>query len=196
MGIRLDKNFYLREDVVNIAKDLIGKWIFTNIDNCITGGIITETEAYEGETDKASHAYKGKRSERTKIMYYEGGTAYVYLCYGVHSLFNVVTNKTGIPHAILIRAIKPIIGIEYMSARYDNKPIKKNTAKGPGLVSKLLGIHYSYSGESLLNNKIWFEDKNTKFDKNKIVQTKRIGINYAEEDALLPYRFYISFDDI
>lgn len=194
--MKLSRDFYLRDDVVLIAKELIGKWLLTNIDNYITGGIITETEAYQGETDKASHAYKGKKSERTKIMYNIGGTAYVYLCYGVHSLFNIVTNIEGIPHAVLIRGIKPIIGINIMSERYNNKQIKINSAKGPGLVSKLLGIHYSISGESLLNNKIWLEDRNTKFNKNKIIQTTRIGIDYAGEDAFLPYRFYIPPEDI
>ena len=178
MNIKLDENFYIRNNVVEIAKELIGKWLFTNIDNHLTGGIIIETEAYQGEIDKASHAYGGKKTERTKIMYHKGGIAYIYLCYGVHSLFNIVTNIEGIPDAVLIRGIKPVIGLNYMSKRYNNKTINQNSAKGPGLVSKLLGIHYSNTGESLLSNKIWLEDRQTKFDTKKIIQTTKSHLNY------------------
>ena len=105
--MKLKREFYLREDVVQIAKELLGKVLFTNIGGKITAGIITETEAYAGITDRASHAYNNRRTARTEVMYAVGGTSYVYLCYGIHHLFNVVTNKKDIPHAVLIRAIKP-----------------------------------------------------------------------------------------
>src|SRR5437868_461481 len=110
--MKLKRDFYLRSDVVQIAKDLLGKYLFTNFNGKLTGGIITETEAYAGEIDRASHAYGGRRTKRTEIMFAQGGTAYVYLCYGIHHLFNVVTNNKNIPHAILIRAVKPIEGID------------------------------------------------------------------------------------
>src|SRR4051812_33790234 len=115
--MKLKKSFYHRDDVVQIAKELLGKYLFTNFNNKLTGGIITETEAYCGVIDKASHAYRGRRTARTEIMYNAGGTAYVYLCYGVHSLFNVVTNRKDIPHAILIRAIQPTHGVETILKR-------------------------------------------------------------------------------
>src|SRR5436190_15707600 len=115
--MKLKKSFYQRDDVVEIAKELLGKYLVTNFNNKLTGGIITETEAYAGIIDRASHAFGGRRTARTEIMYNEGGTAYVYLCYGIHSLFNVVTNKKNIPHAVLIRAIHPTHGIKKMLAR-------------------------------------------------------------------------------
>ena len=113
----LTESFYAREDVVKIARELLGKVLVTNFNGILTSGMIVETEAYAGTTDKASHAYGGRRSARTEIMYMPGGTAYVYLCYGIHHLFNVVTNAINIPHAILIRGIEPIDGIETMLAR-------------------------------------------------------------------------------
>src|SRR5689334_6239605 len=108
----LPGSFYTRTDVVKIARELLGKVLVTNFDGVHTAGVIVETEAYAGETDKASHAYGGRRTQRTEIMYMHGGAAYVYLCYGIHHLFNVVTNARDTPHAILIRAIEPIEGID------------------------------------------------------------------------------------
>src|SRR5580765_1546627 len=114
---KLPRSFYTRENVLQIAKELMGKFLVTQINVLVTSGMITETEAYAGEIDKASHAYGGRRTNRTEIMYAKGGTAYVYLCYGIHHLFNVVTNKKDHPHAILIRAVEPIEGIEMMMQR-------------------------------------------------------------------------------
>ena len=133
---KLKEEFYLREDVVQIAKDLLGKVIYSHIDGKTCGGIITETEAYAGITDKASHAYGGKRSKRTEAMYADGGISYIYLCYGIHSLFNVVTNHKNIPHAVLIRAIKPIEGLTEMLLRRKKPKLKNDTCIGPGKVSR------------------------------------------------------------
>ncbi|HKR06173.1 MAG TPA: DNA-3-methyladenine glycosylase, partial [Bacteroidia bacterium] len=152
---KLKKDFYLREDVVQIAKELLGKHLFTKFNGKITGGIISETEAYNGIVDRASHAYGGRRTERTEIMFNEGGTAYVYLCYGIHSLFNVVTNAKEIPHAVLIRSIHPTHGIDEMLKRRKKKSADKTLTKGPGSVAQALGIHYSHTGMSLHGNKIW-----------------------------------------
>ena len=190
---KINKSFYLNADVLQIAIDLLGKYLFTNLNNeGITAGIITETEAYAGITDKASHAYNNRRTSRTEIMYMEGGVAYVYLCYGIHSLFNIVTNKKNIPHAVLIRGIKPIEGIEIMMKRADKKNEQQINGIGPGNVSKLLGIHFSQSGETLSENKIWLEDRGLKIHSEEILTGKRIGVDYAGEDALLPYRFWIN----
>lgn len=187
--MKLKQDFYQREDVVQIAKDLLGKYLFTRFDNVITGGIITETEAYNGVIDKASHAYGDRRTTRTEIMYGEAGLAYIYLCYGIHSLFNVVTNTKNVPHAVLIRAIYPTHGIEQMMARRKVNEVKKNFSSGPGTVSQALGIHYSDTGTSLSGNKIWIEDKGIVISEFKT--TPRIGVDYAKEDASLPYRFVV-----
>ena len=192
----LTKDFYTRPDVVVIARELLGKLLVTQFDGKRTSGIITETEAYEGITDRASHAYSGRRSERTEIMYRAGGTAYVYLCYGVHSLFNIVTNVEDIPHAILIRGIKPVDGIQFMLERTGKKEISGNFSNGPGKVSKALGIHYSHSGYDLTKKPlkkqdpgIWLEDNGFLVNQENIRITPRIGVEYAAADALLPYRF-------
>lgn len=187
--VKLGLEFYLKQDVVELAHALLGKYLFTRIDKKLTGGIITETEAYQGVIDKASHAYGGKRTRRTEIMYAEGGSAYVYLCYGIHSLFNIVTNRKDVPHAILIRAIQPTHGIETMLKRRNRKKLDRTLSAGPGTVSQALGIHYSHSGLSLAGNKIWLEERNLIPDPGNVIVTPRIGVNYAAEDALLPYRF-------
>jgi len=196
-GVPLEKSFYLNEDVVEVARLLLGKVLVTNFDGQITSGVIVETEAYAGVTDKASHAYGGRITKRNEVMYKEGGSAYVYLCYGIHSLFNVVTNVSGIPHAVLIRGIIPVDGIDLMIERAGKVKLHPADGIGPGKVSKLLGIHYSHSGLSLIgsndgnfNTKIWIEDRGD-LVAGSIVAGKRIGVDYAGEDALLPYRFLI-----
>lgn len=187
---KLKEEFYLREDVVQIAKDLLGKVIYSHIDGKTCGGIITETEAYAGITDKASHAYGGKRSKRTEAMYADGGISYIYLCYGIHSLFNVVTNHKNIPHAVLIRAIKPIEGLTEMLLRRKKPKLKNDTCIGPGKVSQALGLTVSANNLSLQSDIVWIEDHNISFNENQIKTGTRIGIDYAGEDASLPYRFW------
>lgn len=185
---KLTKDFYLRDDVVQISKELLGKYLFTEFDGKLTGGIITETEAYAGITDKASHAYGNRRTKRTEVMYHEGSIAYVYLCYGIHSLFNIVTNNKDIPDAVLIRAIKPTEGIDVMIRR--RNPKTHNLTSGPGTVAQALGMKTIHSGLDLRGNKIWIEDNGTNTS-NEIITSTRIGVSYAEEDALLPYRFQL-----
>jgi DNA-3-methyladenine glycosylase len=189
--MKLKESFYVREDVVQISRELLGKVLVTRFGNKITSGIITETEAYNGITDKASHAYNNRRTARTEIMYQKGGMAYVYLCYGIHSLFNVVTNKENIPHAVLIRAVAPEKGIKTMLNRRGTTTAGKKTFSGPGSVSQALGIHYSHTGENLSGNKIWIEDGGYDIAPKKIKTSPRIGVDYAGKDALLPYRFFI-----
>ncbi|MBN8669617.1 MAG: DNA-3-methyladenine glycosylase [Chitinophagales bacterium] len=179
----------MNEDVVQVAKDLLGKVIVTKIDGITTSGIITETEAYAGITDKASHAYGGRRTNRTEIMYARGGVAYVYLCYGIHHLFNVVTNVQDIPHAVLIRAIEPVKGIDAMLQRRKKTKLQPQLTSGPGAMSMALGIHTSHTGLSLAKGIITIHDEGLSVE--DIIATTRIGVDYAKEDALLPYRFYI-----
>ena len=188
----LPRSFYRRPDVVRIARDLLGKFLVTRIDGHLTSGMIVETEAYEGITDRASHAYGNRFTERTRIMYEEGGTAYIYLCYGIHSLFNIVTHGKGIPHAVLIRGIRAEEGKSFMLARAGKARIDKDFGIGPGKVSKILGIHYSLTGTDLTLGKIiWVEDRGVKIEPSRILASPRIGVEYSGEDALLPYRFRI-----
>lgn len=192
---KLDKTFYIRDDVVQISKDLLGKVLFTNINGVLTGGIITETEAYH-ENEKACHAYNKRRTKRTNLLFEEGGRAYVYLCYGIHHLFNVVTGPQEIAQAVLIRGVKPFEGIREMMIRRNAKKIKPNLSSGPGTLRQALGITKVLNEESLLENRIWIADKNIKFDISKIQTSPRIGIDYAEEDALLPWRFFLPNESI
>lgn len=188
----LGREFYLREDVVGIARELLGKQLYTCIDGKVTAGVITETEAYAGVKDRASHAWNGRLTERTRVMYMQGGTAYVYLCYGVHHLFNIVTNVEGTPDAILVRGVFPVLGIDTILARIKKSKAGFIEGYGPGKVSKALGIHISDTGTDLLGSRIWISDDGIKLTEDKIVTGKRIGVEYAGEDAILPYRFTIS----
>lgn len=187
---KVNREYFLQDDVVFIARDLIGKYLYTEFGHGKCGGIITETEAYRGVTDKASHAYGNRYTARTEVMYRQGGLAYVYLCYGIHSLFNIVTAAEGTPHAVLIRGIYPQTGIDLMKERTAKEKITYRQTNGPGKLSKALGIHYSHSGMQL-NDTIWLEESNYKPQSDEIVATPRIGVDYAEEDSLLPYRFLL-----
>lgn len=188
----LPESFYTRKDVVKIARDLLGKVVITRFDGFVTSGMITETEAYAGVDDKASHAYGNRRTVRTDIMFRKGGVAYVYLCYGIHHLFNVVTNDAEVPHAVLIRAIEPIEGIEMMLQRRKKLKLAPALTAGPGALSSALGIHALHTGKTLSGSElISIEDRGIRIAPRNIIASKRIGVDYAQEDALLPYRFYI-----
>ena len=189
----LKATYYLNTDVVALAKDLIGKTLCTRINNTLTCGIITETEAYAGVNDKASHAYNGRRTNRTETMYSKGGVSYVYLCYGIHKLFNIVTNVKGIPHAILIRAIYPTVGIEEIVKRRGINPDSykdKKLCVGPGKVTQALGIDMMHNNVLLTGKEIWLQDDGIKIKPSDINVGPRIGVDYAEEDAKLPFRFW------
>jgi DNA-3-methyladenine glycosylase len=186
---KLCTDFYVREDVVLIAKELLGKVLYTKMDGRLTAGIITETEAYAGVTDKASHAYNHRRTGRTETMYAQGGVSYVYLCYGIHHLFNVVTNAKDVPHAVLIRAIRPTVGLETILERRKQKALTAKTTGGPGTLSQGLGIRTSHNGLKLTGNTIWIADEGIQTTPSQIMTSARIGVDYAGEDALLPYRF-------
>jgi len=159
----LSRSFFIKDDTIKITKELLGKFLITNIDGQgFTGGMIVEAESYLGPFDKASHGYNNHRSKRNESLYKEGGIAYVYFCYGMYYLFNIVTNKIDIPHGILIRAIEPTIGIDIMLKR------KRNRIKQKGI---LLNSHENY--ENNAKNKIYNNDLLNKtiqnsFSKNKI----------------------------
>jgi DNA-3-methyladenine glycosylase len=189
--MKLSEDFYLSKEVVVIAKGLIGKYLFTNINGEISGGFIVETEAYQGITDKASHAFGNRLTNRTKTMYEAGGIAYVYLCYGIHEMLNVVTSVEGEPHAVLIRAINPTEGIDLMLERRNMPVLKNNITAGPGSVAKALGISRKMNGFGFQGDEIWIEDRGLNFQDDEIAAVPRVGVAYAKEDALLPYRFYV-----
>ena len=167
--LRLSAAFYGREDVILIAKELLGKILVTNFDNELTAARIVETEAYNGVVDKASHAYNGRRTNRTEIMYKQGGKAYVYLCYGIHHLFNVVTNEQDTPNAILIRAAEPVFGTEAMLHRTRKTKLDHTITKGPGNVSKALGISTKHTGVDLLENEMFIFDDGFKLKKSDML---------------------------
>ena len=187
----LERSFYDRTDVVKIAKELLGKILITNFNGEFTAGRIVETEAYNGAVDKASHAYGGRRTARTEVMFGKPGTAYVYLCYGIHHLFNVVTNKAEIPHAVLIRALEPLHGIDIMLDRTRKQVLDNTLTRGPGNVSKALGIYTTHTGMDLLESEMVIAEDQYEVKRSAIGITTRIGVDYAGPDALLPYRFIV-----
>ncbi|MCE4064672.1 DNA-3-methyladenine glycosylase [Chryseobacterium gleum] len=189
--MKLPRSYYSNPDVLFLAKDLLGKVLFTEIDGETTAGIIVETEAYFGVKDKASHAYGGRRTDRTETLYSHGGVSYVYLCYGIHHLFNVVTSVEDEPHAVLVRAVEPLIGKEIMELRRNMPATKPSISAGPGSAAKALGIDRSFNRKKLTENEIWIEDHGIVYRPDEIIAGPRIGVAYAEEDALLPWRFFV-----
>lgn len=190
-GTKLSQSFYSGNDPVPIAKALLGKILCTNFDGVITSGMIVETEAYNGRTDKACHSHIHGKTERTKIMFGEPGIAYIYLCYGIHHLFNVVTNAEGNADAILVRGIEPIDGIETILERRNKSKLERSVGGGPGIASQALGITTANYGENLQGNLIWIEDRDIEIPESQIVSSPRVGVDYAGEDAKLPWRFRI-----
>ena len=189
--VRLGFSYYLNQDVLFLAQDLLGKVLYTQIDGAISAGIIVETEAYFGVQDKASHAYGGRRTNRTETLYRQGGISYVYLCYGIHNLFNIVTSVEGEPHAVLIRAIEPLMGIDLIEARRNMPAAKAAISSGPGSAAKALGIDRTFNEKDLTGEEIWVEDHGIRYPDDAIAALPRVGVAYAQEDALLPWRFFV-----
>ena len=188
---KLPLSFYKRNDVLQIARDMLGKIVFTNIGGEVTSGRIVETEAYNGILDKASHAFGGRRTSRNEHMYYAAGTAYIYVCYGMHQMLNIVTNGKGIPDAVLIRAVEPMVGLDIMAGRTGKNKSDTSITRGPGNVGKALGIQKRYSGIGLLDEVIYLADDGLQIPESAIGISSRIGVESAGTDALLPYRFFI-----
>lgn len=187
----LPTEFYLRDDVVLIAKELLGKFLCSFVGGEYTAGMIIESEAYRAPEDRASHAFGNRRTKRTAVMFQEGGLCYVYLCYGIHHLINVTTNIKDIPHAVLIRALKPTDGINSMLRRRQKRALEASLTAGPGSVAQALGIHTGHTGISLQGPEVWIEDRHIDIDPKEIIASPRVGIDYAGADALLPWRFRI-----
>jgi len=190
-GKVLSIEFYVRSDVSSIARELLGKVLCSAFDGVVTSGTIVETEAYSGTNDLACHACRFGKTSRTEVMFREGGVTYVYLCYGIHHMVNVVTNEAGKADAVLIRAVQPLEGLEHMQKRRSKKNGNRITA-GPGTVGEALAIKTAMSGTSLLAPPIWIEDRGVEVPLARVTSATRIGVDYAGEDALKPWRFYIN----
>lgn len=189
--VKLGSTFYDRPGVVRVARDLLGTVLVTEFGGERTSGRIVEVEAYNGEIDRASHAWSGRRTRRTEVMYGAGGTAYVYLIYGIHHLFNVVTNRKGVPHAVLIRGLEPLEGIPVMLKRTGKTRLDHTLTRGPGNLSKAMGLLTLHTGMSLVGGAVWIGDDGYRVRPSDIGVTARIGVDYAGEDAGLPYRFFL-----
>jgi DNA-3-methyladenine glycosylase len=187
---KLPREFYTRSNVLKVARDLLGKLLVVPTpDRSRVSGVIVETEAYRGPQDRASHAFGGRRTKRTETMYQMGGTAYVYFVYGMYHQFNVVTNVADIPHAILIRALEPVEGIELMLRRRHGHSGRTLT-NGPGKLCIALGIDRQLDAANLLGDRVWIEE-GPKVSPRSIACGPRIGIDYAEEWVEKPWRFWI-----
>ncbi len=173
---------------------MLGKILVTKINGHQCSGLIVETEAYRGPDDKACHAYNNRRTKRTEVMFAAGGVAYVYLCYGIHHLMNIVTGPKDFAHAVLIRAIEPMDGIEVMAKRRQMLSTQLRLTNGPGSLSMAMGITRKKTGNSLICNtsEIWLEDRGITYDDQQLCQGPRIGIGSSGEAAFYPWRFYIN----
>ena len=191
--MKLPLTFYRRDDVVQVSRELLGKVLCTELDGTVTAAVITETEAYAGITDRASHAHGNRRTRRTEPMFGPGGSAYVYLCYGIHHLFNVVVGDIDQPLAVLIRAGEPLAGFRRILERRDKECAGTGLLSGPGCLAQGLGITTDLTGTSLVDGCIWIEDRNVSVRSQDILTGPRVGVDYAGEDAALPYRFRILY---
>ena len=189
--MKLSLSFYQQENVVLIARELLGKTLYTHIDGELTAGIIIETEAYKGPEDLGSHAYNNRRTPRNEMMYAAGGVAYMYVCYGIHDMLNIVTGNEGSSHAVLIRALEPVTGLEIMRERR-NISDDKRLCKGPGALGKAMGLNKNHNGLSLLENEIWIEDTGLVYPAERVVACPRIGLNIPEPYKSIPWRFYVA----
>jgi DNA-3-methyladenine glycosylase len=188
---KLPGSFYTGEDVVGIATSLLGKVLVTSGAGGISAGRITEAEAYRGVTDRACHAFGGRRTQRNEVMYAQGGHAYVYICYGIHRLFNVVTNQKDVPDAVLIRGVEPLQGMDLMLMRSGRTVMKPPVTAGPGNLTRALGITMEHNGLRLDGPSIYLADDGFQVKEGDILATPRIGVESAGKDALLPYRYLL-----
>ena len=187
---KLPRDFYTRTDVLEVARDLLGKkLVVPGRSGTRVAGIIVETEAYRGAEDRASHAYEGRRTRRTETMYAKGGTAYVYFVYGMYNQFNVVTNVAEVPHAILVRAVEPSEGLDLMRRRRPGRREYELTS-GPGRLCLAMGIDRKLDQADLLGDQIWIEE-GVSISPRQIARGPRIGIDYAEKWITKPWRFWV-----
>ncbi|MEJ7780430.1 MAG: DNA-3-methyladenine glycosylase [Daejeonella sp.] len=188
---KLPADFYQQNDVIAIARELLGKHVYSQVGGEITGGIIVETEAYRGPDDRGSHAYNNKRTPRNEIMYQAGGVAYMYICYGIHDMLNLVTGSEGMSHAVLIRAVEPQTGLNTMRERRNIFDQDRRLCQGPGALAKALGLTKLHNGYDLQGNVIWLEDRRVSYTDRKVIASARIGMNFDGPYKTMPWRFYV-----
>lgn len=189
MGEKLTLDFYCREDVVQVASDLIGKELYSNVGGHLCAGTIVETEAYRGPEDRASHAFNNRRTPSNEIMYSSGGKVYMYICYGIHDMLNIVTGAEGCSHAVLIRALEPHTGIEHMRERRNLFNNDRRLCQGPGSLAKAMGLNKSHNGTDILSDMIWIEDSGNSYSTDEIKASARIGLNFEGPYKSIPWRF-------
>ena len=189
--MKLPLSFYQRNDAVLVARELLGKHVYTRIDGEVTGGVIVETEAYQGPEDRGSHAFNHRKTPRNEMMFSAGGVVYMYICYGIHDMLNVVTGTDGVSHAVLIRAVEPRVGVELMRERRNVFNEDSRLCRGPGALAKALGLAKAHNGINLLEDTIWIEDKNEVFHENEIIASARVGMNFEGPYKTIPWRFYL-----
>ena len=189
--MKLPLSFYQRNDAVLVARELLGKLVYTLIDGEITGGVIVETEAYQGPEDRGSHAFNNRKTPRNEMMYSAGGVAYMYICYGIHDMLNVVTGEPGVSHAVLIRAVEPRVGVDIMRQRRQIFKEDARLCRGPGALAKALGLVKAHNGISLQEDTLWIEDSEEEIKDNDIIASARVGMNFDgpyKTMAFLPQR--------
>lgn len=178
-------------DGITLAKRLLGCRLIHNTPEGPCGGVIVETEAYLGLEDDAAHSYKGRPEGRVNVQYGPGGFAYIYLIYGIHSCMNVVANREGIPEAVLIRAIRPEVGLEQMAARRPKAKNQLQLCSGPGKLCAALAITRAQYGLDLTGDRLWIEDREAE---PPITASPRIGVAYAKRCGDKPWRFTVTGD--
>lgn len=191
MKNKLPLEFYQQPDVVSVARELLGKHVYSFIDGKLTGGIIVETEAYRGPDDRGSHAYNNKRTPRNEMMYSAGGVAYMYICYGIHDMLNIVTGIEGMSHAALIRAIEPTEDLETMRIRRGIFEQDRRLCQGPGALAKALGLTKFHNGTDLHGDNLWLTDEGVYYEEDQIVASARVGMNFDGPFKTIPWRFYV-----
>ena len=189
--MKLPLSFYQRNDAVLVARELLGKHLYTRIDGMVTGGVIVETEAYQGPEDRGSHAFNHRKTPRNEMMFSAGGVVYMYICYGIHDMLNVVTGTDGISHAVLIRAVQPVRGLEIMRERRNVYNDDSRLCRGPGALAKALGLVKAHNGVNLLEDKIWIEDRSEVIEEGDIIASARVGMNFEGPYKTIPWRFYL-----
>ncbi|MET0648296.1 MAG: DNA-3-methyladenine glycosylase [Pyrinomonadaceae bacterium] len=189
---RLGRDFYTRADTLRVARELLGKrLVVPGAAGARVSARVVEVEAYLGVEDRAAHSYGGRRTRRTETMYAAGGAAYVFFVYGMHHQFNVVTGPEGRPHAVLVRAVEPEEGIGLMIERRP-VPKERELTSGPGKLCRALGIDLTFDGEDLTTSgRVWLEETGQTYRPAEVATGPRIGVAYAAEDALKPWRFWV-----
>ncbi|HVY28597.1 MAG TPA: DNA-3-methyladenine glycosylase [Polyangiaceae bacterium] len=184
----MPRSFYARP-VLTVARDVIGKVLVHQTPQGTIAGRIVEAEAYRGPQDRAAHSFGGRRTERTEAMFGPPGFAYVFFVYGMHWHVNLVTTREGEPHAVLLRAVEPLVGAELMAARRGGmSPNDVSLCNGPGKLCQAFGIDKRHYAADLTRGSLFLSEAPR--PRGKLGRSARIGVDYAESWAEKPWRFF------